>query len=129
MAPTGWRWAAIFCALDAGQTVSIDTLRNSVEMCDGHASAEAILLLARALVRRGRHHAADRVLSGLEKRLPFQSQMAIARVRLLEWSLGGVRGARRLVTQTLAVLPEQSPYRTGLEMAAPAPAWRARPSD
>lgn len=104
-------------------------LRNSVEMCDGHASAEAILLLARAMVRRGRHHAADRVRSGPEKRLPFQSQMAIARVRLLEWSPGGVRGARRLVTQTLAVLPEQSPYRTGLEMAAPALVWQARPSD
>jgi len=116
------------CALDAGQTVSVDTLRNSVEMCDGHASAEAILLLARALVRRGRHHAADRALSGLEKRLPIQSQMAIARVRLLEWPLGGVRGARRLVTQTLAALPEQSPYRPGLEMAAPALVWQALPS-
>jgi hypothetical protein len=66
---------------------------------------------------------------GVEKRLPFQSHMAIARVRLLEWSLGDVRGAQRLATQTLAVLPEQSPYRPDLEMAAPAPVWQARPSD
>jgi hypothetical protein len=93
-------------------------------MCDGHASAEAVLLLAHALVWRGRHHAADRVLSGLEERLPSQPQTAIARARLLEWSLGDVRGAHRLVTQTLAVPPEQSPYRTDLEMAAPAPVWQ-----
>ncbi len=98
-------------------------------MCDGHASAEAILLLAHALVRRGRHHAADRVLSGLEERLPSQPQMAIARARLLEWSLGDVRGAHRLVTQTLAVAPraEPLPHRPG--NGGSSACLAARPSD
>ena len=90
-------------------------LRNAVEMSDGPASAEAALLLSRVLVRRGRRQAADGVLAALEERLPSQPQMAIARARLLEWSLGDLRVAHRLVTQALAVLPEQSPYRTDLE--------------
>jgi hypothetical protein len=93
-------------------------------MCDGHASAEAVLLLAHALVWRGRHHAADRVLSGLEERLPSQPQMAIARPAF--WSGHWATCAARIALSRKRSQwpPEQSPYRTDLEMAAPAPVWQ-----
>lgn len=90
-------------------------LRNAAELADGPASALAGLLLARFLVRRHRVSAAERVLSALDERMPALPQVAIARARLLEWSLHDLGGARRVVADALARLPEQSPYRIDLE--------------
>lgn len=90
-------------------------LRNAAELADGPASALAGLLLARFLARRHRLAAAERVLSALHERMPALPQVAIARARLLEWSLGDLATARRLVAEALAGLPPESPYRTDLE--------------
>ncbi len=90
-------------------------LRNAVEMADGPDSGLAGLLLARRLTRRGRPGPAERVLAALQERLPAEPRLAIARARLLEWSLGDQRAAQRVVAGALAALPEDSPYRTDLE--------------
>src|SRR5262249_1249620 len=66
--------------------------------------------------------AAERVLSALHERMPALPQVAIARARLLEWSLGDLATARRLVAEALAGLPPGSPYRTDLEGRAARPA-------
>ena len=90
-------------------------LRNAAELADGPASALAGLLLARFLARRRRIAAADRVLSALHERMPALPQVAIARARLLEWSLGDLATAHGVVAEALAGLPPQSPYRIDLE--------------
>lgn len=90
-------------------------LRNAAELGDGPASALAGLLLARFLARRRRMAAADRVLSALHERMPALPQVAIARARLLEWSLGDLATAHGVVAEALAGLPSQSPYRIDLE--------------
>lgn len=90
-------------------------LRNAAELADGPASALAGLLLARFLTRRRRLAAAERVLSALHERMPLLPQVAIARARLLEWSLSDLGAARRVVVEALAGLPSESPYRTDLE--------------
>src|SRR2546423_12868226 len=69
-------------------------LRNAVEMADGPESARAALLLARRLARRRRHRAAERLLSGVDARASREPRLAIARARLLEWSLHDLAGAR-----------------------------------
>jgi len=90
-------------------------LRNAADMADGPEAALAALLLARRLARRGRARPAERVLAGLQERLPAEPRLAIARARLLEWSLGDPAGARRVVAGALAGLPDGSPFRTDLE--------------
>ena len=90
-------------------------LRNAAELADGPASALAGLLLARFLTRRRRPTAAERVLSALHERMPALPQVAIARARLLEWSLGDLATARLVVGEALVGLPPESPYRTDLE--------------
>jgi hypothetical protein len=90
-------------------------LRNAAEMADGADAALAGLLLARRLARRGRRAAAERALAGLQDRMPVEPRLAIARARLLEWSLGDLESAARVVAAALAALPEGSPYRTDLE--------------
>src|SRR5439155_21252028 len=73
-------------------------LRNAAELADGPESARAALLLARRLARRRRHRAAESVLSRqdalLEARATPEPLLAIARARLLEWSLRDLAGAR-----------------------------------
>lgn len=90
-------------------------LRNAAELADGPASALAGLLLARFLTRRRRLVAAERVLSALHERMPAPPQVAIARARLLEWSLSDLATARRVVVEALAGLAPESPYRADLE--------------
>ena len=90
-------------------------LRNAVELADGPASATAGLLLARVLTRRRRPEAAERLLSAVYERMSAQPDVIIARARLLEWALGDLSAAHRLVAATLEKLPPQSPYRLELE--------------
>ncbi|TMC07460.1 MAG: hypothetical protein E6J41_16060 [Chloroflexi bacterium] len=90
-------------------------LRNAAELGDGPESAHAALLLARRLARRRRHRAAERLLAGVERRAWREPRLAIARARLLEWSLGDLAAARDVVTGALADLPADSPFRTDLE--------------
>jgi hypothetical protein len=90
-------------------------LRNAVELADGPESAHAALLLARRLARRRRHRAAERLLAGVDRETTREPRLAIARARLLEWSLGDLATARQVVTDALAQLPPESPFRTDLE--------------
>jgi uncharacterized protein len=90
-------------------------LRNAAELADGPASALAGLLLARFLTRRRRPSAAERVLSAIDERMPALPQVAIARARLLEWSLHDLTAAQRVAATALAGLPPRSPYRIDLE--------------
>jgi uncharacterized protein len=90
-------------------------LRNAAELADGPDSARAGLLLARRLARRGRPVAAERLLGGLDGRLGGEPRLAVARARLLEWSLGDLAAAGTLVVEALAGLAADSPYRTDLE--------------
>lgn len=90
-------------------------LRNAAELGDGPESAHAALLLARRLARRRRHRAAERLLAGVERRATREPRLAIARARLLEWSLGDLASARDVVTEALADLAADSPFRTDLE--------------
>jgi len=90
-------------------------LRNAAELADGADSARAALLLARRLVRRRRHRAAERLLDRLDAGVTRAPELTIARARLLEWSLGDLVGARDIVVDSLAHLPPDSPYRTDLE--------------
>src|SRR5262245_31692684 len=90
-------------------------LRNAAGLADGPDSARAALLLARRLARRRRHDAAERLLAGVNRRLEREPRLAIARARLMEWSLGDLAGAREVVAGALADLAPDSPYRTDLE--------------
>jgi len=90
-------------------------LRNAVELAEGTSSALAALLLARGLTRRGRQGAAERLLRSVRGQMPVEPRVAVARARLLEWSLGDLAAARAVVAGALAGLPSESPYRTDLE--------------
>ena len=90
-------------------------LRNAAELADGPDSARAALLLARRLTRRRRPAAAERLLSEVNSRLAREPRLAIARARLMEWSLGDLAGAREVVAAALEGLAPDSPYRTDLE--------------
>ncbi len=90
-------------------------LRNSAELADGPESARAALLLARRLARRRRPRAAERVLAGVDARVTQEPRLAIARARLLEWSLGDVANAHEIVADALAHLPPDSPFQTDLQ--------------
>jgi len=90
-------------------------LRNAAELADGPESARAALLLARRLARRRRHRAAERLLAGLDGAATREPELAIARARLLEWSLGDLATARDVVSGALACLAPDSPFRTDLE--------------
>jgi uncharacterized protein len=90
-------------------------LRNAAELADGPDSGRAALLLARRLARRRRHQAAERLLAHVNRRLEREPRLAIARARLMEWSLGDLAGARDVVAGALADLAPDSPYRTDLE--------------
>ncbi|HXM54639.1 MAG TPA: ribonuclease H-like domain-containing protein [Candidatus Dormibacteraeota bacterium] len=90
-------------------------LRNAAEMADGPDSARAALLLARRLKRRRRPAAAERLLNEVDQKLAHEPRLAIARARLLEWSLGDLEQARAVVSSALEHLPPDSPYRTDLE--------------
>jgi hypothetical protein len=90
-------------------------LRSAADMADGPEAALAAVLMARRLARRGGQRAAERLLAGVGDRLPGEPRLAIARARLLEWSLADPAGAREVVTAALGVLPSDSPYRTDLE--------------
>jgi hypothetical protein len=90
-------------------------LRNAAELADGPESARAALLLARRLARRRRHRAAERLLSTVDARVIREPGLAVARARLLEWSLRDPAGARQVVVDALADLPPDSPYRVDLE--------------
>jgi hypothetical protein len=90
-------------------------LRNAAELADGPDSARAALLLARRLARHRRHAAAERLLSDVNRRLEREPRLAIARARLMEWSLGDLAGAREVVAGALTDLAPDSPYRTDLE--------------
>jgi hypothetical protein len=90
-------------------------LRNAAELANGPDSARAALLLARRLKRKGRHRAAESLLAGIEERVAREPELAIARARLLEWSLGDLAGARRVVADAMDHLAPDSAFRTDLE--------------
>jgi uncharacterized protein len=90
-------------------------LRNAAELAYGPDSARAALLLARRLARRRRHRAAERLLAGVDCRVTREPRLAVARARLLEWSLGDLASAREVVADALAHVAPHSPYRTDLE--------------
>lgn len=90
-------------------------LRNAAELADGPDSARAALLLARRLARRRRPAAAERLLADVDGRLLREPRLAVARARLLEWSLGDLAGAREVVAGALDHLAGDGPYRVDLE--------------
>ncbi|HEY4025634.1 MAG TPA: hypothetical protein VGO86_04305, partial [Candidatus Dormibacteraeota bacterium] len=90
-------------------------LRNAADLADGPESARAALLLARRLARRRRHRAAEQLLSRVDTRVTREPQLAIARARLLEWSLRDLPGAREVVLDALRHVPAESPFRVDLE--------------
>jgi hypothetical protein len=90
-------------------------LRRAVELADGPASALAGLLLARRLQRRRLPLAAERLLAGLQRRLPDETCLVVYRARLLEWSLRQPAAAHRVVLDALSALPPGSPHQAGLE--------------
>jgi hypothetical protein len=90
-------------------------LRNAAELADGPHAARAALLLARRLARRRRHRAAERLLADVDTAATRDPQLAIARARLLEWSLGDLAAAREVVVDALQHLAPDSPFRVDLE--------------
>jgi hypothetical protein len=90
-------------------------LRNAAELADGPEAAHAALLLARRLARRRRHRAAEALLARVDRGATREPRLAIARARLLEWSMGDLATARDVVTEALTNLPHDSPFRTDLE--------------
>jgi uncharacterized protein len=90
-------------------------LRRAAETVDSPASATAGLLLARGLSRRRCYRTAEGLLAGLHPVFPGHAQLTIARAMLLEWRLGDLALARRLVAEQLEVTPLDSPWRGDLE--------------
>jgi hypothetical protein len=90
-------------------------LRRAVELADGPASALAGILLARGLQRRRLPLAAERLLAGLQTRMPEDVSLAVSRARLLEWSLHRPAAAHAVVAAALARLPAGSAQQPGLE--------------
>src|SRR5205823_8559586 len=90
-------------------------LRRAAEVADGPASALAGVLLARGLQRRGLPAAADRLLAALQYRLPGETSLAVARARLLEWSLHRPAAAHEVVSAALRAVPSGSSHLADLE--------------
>ena len=90
-------------------------LRRAVELADGPAAALAGVLLARRLQRRRLHLAAERLLAGLQRKLPEETSLAVSRARLLEWSLHQPAAAHAVVAAALERLPPGSEQQPGLE--------------
>jgi uncharacterized protein len=90
-------------------------LRRSVELADGPDSALAGVLLARRLQRRGLSRVAERLLAGLQRRLPDETCLVVCRARLLEWSLRQPAAAHGVVTSALSTLATGSPHQADLE--------------
>lgn len=84
-------------------------LRRAAESGGGPAAAAAALLLARELTRRRRFAAADVVLRRLHSQRPHDPDLTAARARLLEWRLGDLEEAARIVSATLTHLPPHDP--------------------
>ncbi|MEP7106231.1 MAG: ribonuclease H-like domain-containing protein, partial [Chloroflexota bacterium] len=80
-------------------------LRNALAMGEGRASATAAMLIARRLVRAGRHPAAAAVLAGAQKAAAGEPALAIARARVLEWRLGHLATALEVVEAARAQGP------------------------
>lgn len=90
-------------------------LRNAVRVADGPAAGLAAILLARGLTRRRRYEAAERLLAEAQRIAPDQPPVAIARAKLLEWRLGDIEVAQRIVADELRALPADSGHRYDLE--------------
>jgi hypothetical protein len=90
-------------------------LRRAAELAEGPPSALAGVLLARGLGRRGLHASAERLLAGLQRRLPDEVCLAVLRARLLERSLHRPAAAQAVVSAALARLPEEGDNRIDLE--------------
>ena len=93
-------------------------LRNALAMGQGHASAMAAMLIARRLVRVGRHPAAAAVLAGAQTAAPGEAALAIARARVLEWRLGHFATALEVVEAARAQGPHPPPVALDLERRA-----------
>ncbi|MBO0745257.1 MAG: hypothetical protein J2P43_09580, partial [Candidatus Dormibacteraeota bacterium] len=74
----------------------------------------ASLLLARELTRRRRFAAADALLRRVHDLYPHDPQLTTARARLLEWRLGDLEQAARIVSAALAQLPPHDPLQAAL---------------
>jgi len=81
----------------------------------GGLVALAGVLLARGLQRRRLPAAAERLLAALQHRLPEETSLAIARARLLEWSLHKPVAAHEVVSAALQTIPAGSPHLADLE--------------
>jgi len=90
-------------------------LRNALAMRQGRASATAALLLARLLVRRRRHRAAEAVLAEAQVTMPGEPLLAIARARVLEWRLGRLGSALEVVEEAGRRGPHPMPLALDLE--------------
>ena len=90
-------------------------LRNALAMRQGRASATAALLLARLLVRRHRHGAAEAVLAEAQVTMPGEPLLAIARARVLEWRLGRLGSALEVVEEAGRRGPHPMPLALDLE--------------
>jgi hypothetical protein len=90
-------------------------LRRAAELADGPPSALAGVLLARGLVRRGLHAAAECLLAELQHRLPDEICLAVLRARLLERSLHRPAAAHAVVSAALARLPVEGVHRIDLD--------------
>jgi hypothetical protein len=73
------------------------------------------VLLARGLQRRGQPAAAERLLAALQHRLPGETSLAVARARLLEWSLHRPAAAHEVVSAALRTVHSGSPHLADLE--------------
>ena len=90
-------------------------LRNALDMRQGPASATAALLLARTLVRRRSHRAAEAVLAQAQAALPEEAMLAIARARVLEWRLGRLAAALDVVRDAERRGPHPGPLALDLQ--------------
>jgi hypothetical protein len=93
-------------------------LRNALAMGQGRASAAAALLVARRLVRAGRHAGAAAVLAAAQAAAPEEPALAIARARVLEWRLGHLGAALDVVDEARAQGPHPAPVGLDLERRA-----------
>lgn len=89
-------------------------LRRAAECGDGAATASASMLLARELTRRRSFVAADGVLRRVHALRPHDPDLTTARARLLEWRLGDLQEAARIVSATLVHLPPHDPLQADL---------------
>ena len=77
-------------------------LRHAAELREGTPSAQAAILLARRLARRGAPASAETLLGWVQEAIPADTGLTIARARLLEWRLRRPAEALALVEAALA---------------------------